>query len=78
MNLDFQILVPGLDYDLAAAGKGPSNDWIFFTTYNTEKANTLKEVGASQNAGDANGVADRDGSEVGGGEVGSADAVANL
>ncbi|SFG46985.1 Sec-dependent nitrous-oxide reductase [Pontibacter chinhatensis] len=49
MDLDFQILVPGFDYDLANGGKGPSEDWVFFTTYNTEKAGTLKEVGASQN-----------------------------
>ncbi|WP_225307266.1 Sec-dependent nitrous-oxide reductase [Adhaeribacter soli] len=49
MNLDFQIMVPGFDYDLANGGKGPSSDWIFFTSYNTEKAGTLKEVGASQN-----------------------------
>ncbi|MDX5438019.1 MAG: nitrous oxide reductase, partial [Pontibacter sp.] len=49
MDLDFQILVPGFDYDLANGGKGPSEDWVFFTTYNSEKAGTLKEVGASQN-----------------------------
>ena len=49
MELDFQVLVPGFDYDLANGGKGPSNDWVFFTTYNTEKAGTLKELGASQN-----------------------------
>ncbi|AHM62486.1 nitrous-oxide reductase [Flammeovirgaceae bacterium 311] len=48
MNLDFQILMPGFDYDLANGGKGPSNDWLFFTTYNTERAGTLKEIGASQ------------------------------
>ncbi|WP_018479206.1 Sec-dependent nitrous-oxide reductase [Pontibacter roseus] len=49
MELDFQVLVPGFDYDLANGGKGPSGDWVFFTTYNTEKASTLKELGASQN-----------------------------
>lgn len=49
MEIDFQILVPGFDYDLAHAGKGVSNGWVFFTTYNTEQANTLKEVNASQN-----------------------------
>lgn len=30
MSLDFQILVPGYNYDLAHAGKGPSRDWAFF------------------------------------------------
>jgi nitrous-oxide reductase len=49
MNLEFQILVPGFDYDLAHAGKGPSHGWAFFTSYNTEQANTLLEVNASQN-----------------------------
>ena len=49
MNIEFQILVPGFDYDLAHAGKGPSHGWAFFTSYNTEQANTLLEVNASQN-----------------------------
>lgn len=49
MDLEFQILVPGFDYDIANGGKGPSSDWVFFTTYNTEQAGTLKEIGASQN-----------------------------
>jgi nitrous-oxide reductase len=48
MNLAFQLIVPPFDYDLAHAGKGPSHDWIFFTCYNTEEANTLLEVNASQ------------------------------
>ncbi|MDP2365451.1 MAG: nitrous oxide reductase, partial [Ignavibacteria bacterium] len=47
-NLAFQILVPGIDYDLAHAGKGPSHDWAFFTCYNSEQANTLLEINASQ------------------------------
>ncbi len=49
MSLAFQILVPGFDYDLAHSGKGKSHGWTFFTTYNTEQANSLKEVTASQN-----------------------------
>lgn len=49
MNLAFQILVPGLNYDLAHAGKGPSHGWAFFTSYNSEQANTLLEINASQN-----------------------------
>jgi nitrous-oxide reductase len=48
MSIAFQIIVPGYDYDLAHAGKGPSHGWAFFTTYNTEQANTLLEVNASQ------------------------------
>jgi nitrous-oxide reductase len=49
MNLAFQILVPGLNYDIAHAGKGPSHGWAFFTSYNSEQANTLLEINASQN-----------------------------
>ncbi len=49
MSIAFQILVPGYNYDLAHAGKGPSHGWAFFTTYNSEQANTLLEVNASKN-----------------------------
>ncbi len=48
MNLNFQLLVPGVDYDLARAGKAASHGWVFFSCYNTEKAHTLLEVNASQ------------------------------
>ncbi|MDP2722014.1 MAG: Sec-dependent nitrous-oxide reductase [Bacteroidales bacterium] len=49
MNIEFQVLLPAFDYDLAHSGKGKSHGWTFFTSYNTEKASTLLEVGASQN-----------------------------
>jgi nitrous-oxide reductase len=49
MNIEFQIVVPGFNYDLAHAGKGPSHDWAFFTSYNSEQANTLLEINASKN-----------------------------
>jgi nitrous-oxide reductase len=49
MNLEFQIIVPGFNYDLAHAGKGPSKDWAFFTSYNSEQANSLLEINASKN-----------------------------
>ncbi len=49
MDLDFQILVPGFDYDIANGGKGPSSDWVFFTAYNSEQATGLKEIHASLN-----------------------------
>lgn len=48
MKVAFQILLPGIDFDLAHAGKGPSEGWFFFSCYNSEKANTLLEVNASQ------------------------------
>lgn len=49
MNIDFQILMPGFDYDLSHAGKGPSDGWAFFTSYNSEQAHTLLEINASKN-----------------------------
>jgi nitrous-oxide reductase len=48
MDIRFQIVLPGVDLDLSRAGKGPSHGWFFFSTYNTEQANTLLEVNASQ------------------------------
>lgn len=48
MNVAFQIILPGMDLDLSRGGKGPSKDWFFFSTYNTEQANTLLEVNASE------------------------------
>jgi nitrous-oxide reductase len=48
MDVAFQIMMPGYDYDLGHAGKGPSDGWFFFTTYNSEQANTKLEVNASQ------------------------------
>jgi nitrous-oxide reductase len=49
MDIAFQLLVPGFDYDLGRPGKGPSHGWAFFTTYNTEQAYTKLEVNASKN-----------------------------
>lgn len=48
MDLAFQILVPGFNYDLARNGKGKSHGWSFLSTYNSEKAYSLLEVNASQ------------------------------
>lgn len=48
MSLGFQILLPGFNFDLARAGKKGSHDWVFFSCYNSEQANTLLEVNASQ------------------------------
>ena len=49
MSIDFQILMPGFDYDLSHPGRDKSHGWFFFSTYNTEEASTLLEVNASQN-----------------------------
>lgn len=48
MKINFQILLPGVNFDLARAGKGKSHGWMFFSCYNSERANTLLEVNASQ------------------------------
>jgi nitrous-oxide reductase len=48
MNINFQVLLPGVNFDLARAGKGKSHGWFFFSCYNSERANTLLEVNASQ------------------------------
>ena len=49
MNIDFQVLMPGFNYDLSHPGRNKSHGWFFFSTYNTEEANSLLEVNASQN-----------------------------
>lgn len=49
MDIAFQILMPGFNYDLGHAGKGPSDGWFFFTSYNSEQAYTKLEANASQN-----------------------------
>lgn len=48
MDIAFQLVTPGFNFDLARAGKGKSHGWFFFSTYNTEQAHTLLEVNASQ------------------------------
>ncbi|MBT0526055.1 Sec-dependent nitrous-oxide reductase [Riemerella anatipestifer] len=48
MKLAFQIEAPGVNFDLSHAGKGKSHGWFFFSCYNSEQANSLLEVNASQ------------------------------
>ena len=48
MDISFQLEAPGFNFDLSHAGKGKSHGWFFFSCYNTEQANTLLEVNASQ------------------------------
>jgi nitrous-oxide reductase len=48
MKLAFQLLLPGMDFDLSHSGKGPSSGWFFFSCYNSEQAHTLLEVNASK------------------------------
>ena len=49
MEIAFQVIMPGFNYDLSHPGRGKSHGWFFFSTYNTEEASTLLEVNASQN-----------------------------
>ncbi len=49
MDIKFQLIMPGFNYDLSHPGRGKSHGWFFFTTYNTEEAHTLMEVNSSQN-----------------------------
>jgi len=37
MSVGWQILVPPFNYDLGDAGKGPSNGYMFWTCYNSER-----------------------------------------
>jgi len=48
MDLAWQILMPGFNYDLARAGKNVSDGWFFFSCYNSEQAYSLLEINASQ------------------------------
>ncbi len=48
MDIAFQLRCPGVNFDLAHSGKGKSGGWFFFSCYNSEQANTLLEVNASQ------------------------------
>lgn len=48
MTPGFQLLMPPFDYDLGDAGKKASDGWMFFSSYNTERATGKLEVTASQ------------------------------
>jgi nitrous-oxide reductase len=48
MTPTYQLLMPPFDYDLGDAGKKASDGWMFFTSYNTERATGVLEVTASQ------------------------------
>ena len=48
MSVGWQVLMPPYNYDLGDAGKGPSEGWAFWTSYNTEKAIGKLEVTSTQ------------------------------
>lgn len=48
MSVGWQIMTPPFNWDLGATGKGPSNDWAFWTSYNSERAIGKLEVTSTQ------------------------------
>ena len=48
MSVGWQILTPPFNWDLGSTGKGPSDGWAFWTSYNTEMAHDSLEINASQ------------------------------
>jgi nitrous-oxide reductase len=48
LSLGWQIVMPPFDYDLGDAGKLASDGFVFFSSYNTERATGKLEVTASQ------------------------------
>ena len=48
MSIGWEIMMPPFDYDLGDAGKKVSDGWVFFTSYNTERATGKLEVTSAQ------------------------------
>lgn len=48
LSLGWQVLTPPFNWDLGATGKGPSEGWAFWTSYNAERATGNLSVNASQ------------------------------
>ncbi|MDQ7097053.1 Sec-dependent nitrous-oxide reductase [Desulfosporosinus sp. PR] len=48
MNLDYELIVPPYDYDLASVGKGASAGLAVFTAYNSEEASTDLEKNSAK------------------------------
>ena len=48
MSLGWEIVMPPFDYDLGDAGKGVSDGWMFWTSYNSERATGKLEVTSAQ------------------------------
>ena len=48
MTLGWEVMMPPFDFDLGDAGKGVSNGWGFWTSYNSERATGKLEVTSTQ------------------------------
>jgi hypothetical protein len=66
MTLGWQIVMPPFNFDLGDAGKGPSGDWAFWTTYNAERATGKLEVTSTQRGSRLHRGGELEGSRAGG------------
>lgn len=48
MSVGWQIITPPFDWDLGSTGKGPSEGWAFWTSYNTEMGHDQLEANSTQ------------------------------
>jgi nitrous-oxide reductase len=48
MSVGWQIITPPINFDLGSTGKGPSDGWAFWTSYNTEMAHDSLEANSTQ------------------------------
>jgi nitrous-oxide reductase len=48
MSVGWQVKTPPFNWDLGSTGKGPSDGWAFWSSYNTEMAHDSLEINASQ------------------------------
>jgi nitrous-oxide reductase len=72
MSLGWQILMPPFDYDLGDAGKKVSDGWMFWTSYNTERATGKLEVTSTQKDRDYIAAIDWKAAEIAANEAGVA------
>ncbi len=50
MSLGWQVMTPPLQFDYGDAGRGPSKEWAFWSSYNSERASGKLEVTTTQSA----------------------------
>ena len=48
MSLGWQVMTPPLQFDYGDAGRGPSKEWAFWSSYNSERATGKLEVTTTQ------------------------------
>ena len=50
MSLGWQVMTPPFQFDYGDAGRGPSKEWAFWSSYNSERATGKLEVTTTQSA----------------------------